>query len=399
MFINSSYLRSSFSDDRLSGAQRIGILSGRKTIRNAVGLSDQVDYYSFKLGGRSSFNLSLNRLQNNVDVFLLKANGRPIARSVKAGKKPEAINTTLASGTYYVQVQQKNGNSKYKLTLNAAPSVASSPSPSPLPSPERLRFVAQTFLGGSRLLRLDTATGETAVLATERNFNDNDDYMEVASWGNELFVTKGFNAAYPGGLVGQGLYRIDPNTGAESFIGQTGITIDGNPNFPRSVEALGFTSSGQLYGVINNVVSNGNFSPNSPGFYSIDKTTGQATFIAAIPVTGILQGVDDIAYDAASGRFLASFRRNENSSSLLSIGLAGDVQELGRLPARLTGLFFENGRLNGFTYATTSASPSVRLSIDLTRKTVIGGVIEVFESAALDFKPPQDFAGFVTGAG
>ncbi len=219
--------------------------------------------------------------------------------------------------------------------------------------------------------------------------------MEVASFGTEVFVTRGFNSAYPAGLLGKGLFKVDPNSGALTLVGDTGVQVNGSP---MAVEALGFTSSGALYGVINNVIRDG-LAPNRPAFYSIDKTTGKATFIAALPpATGGLQGVDDLVYDPTSGRFLGSFRKNENSSLLLSIGLAGDVQELGRLPARLTGLFFQDGTLNGFTYSTTSVSPSRRLAIDLNRKTNVAG-LEFFEATELPFKPPTDFTGFVTGAG
>lgn len=116
------------SDDRLSGARPIGQLSGSRVFRGAVGIGDKADFYSFRLSGRSSFNLVLNNLKNNVDVALIQ-NGQILARSARGGKKPEAIDTTLDAGTYFVSVSRKSGNSRYRLALNA--SLVSPPSNNP----------------------------------------------------------------------------------------------------------------------------------------------------------------------------------------------------------------------------------------------------------------------------
>ncbi|MCY7283670.1 MAG: hypothetical protein LH679_09540, partial [Cyanobacteria bacterium CAN_BIN43] len=70
--LNNSFgktIASRAADDRQSGARNIGTLSGSKKFRGAVGVGDKADFYSFTLSGRSSFNLSLNKLKNNVDVF------------------------------------------------------------------------------------------------------------------------------------------------------------------------------------------------------------------------------------------------------------------------------------------------------------------------------------------
>jgi len=101
MFNNSfgKTIGSCAADDRQSGDRNIGTLSGSKKFRGAVGVGDKADFYSFTLSGRSSFNLSLNKLKNNVDVFLQQGK-QVIARSTKGGKKPEAISTTLEAGTY-----------------------------------------------------------------------------------------------------------------------------------------------------------------------------------------------------------------------------------------------------------------------------------------------------------
>jgi hypothetical protein len=134
-----------------------------------VGIGDQADFYSFTLSGRSSFNLSLNKLKNNVDVFLQQGK-QVIGRSTKGGKKPESISTTLEAGTYFVRVQQKSGNSKYRLTLNATSSDNGGGNPPPPSSPGQFRYLVQQFgVGGSRILKLNTASGVTSILAEDNN--------------------------------------------------------------------------------------------------------------------------------------------------------------------------------------------------------------------------------------
>jgi Bacterial pre-peptidase C-terminal domain len=104
------------ADDRLSGARNLGVLNGIKTVRDSVGLKDRNDYYAFTLNGRSSFNLVLNKLKNNVDVALIQG-GRTLFSSTRRGRKSESIATTLDAGTYYIRVYPKGGKSRYRLKL------------------------------------------------------------------------------------------------------------------------------------------------------------------------------------------------------------------------------------------------------------------------------------------
>jgi hypothetical protein len=108
------------ADDRLSNARQVGVLNGRRTFKDSVGLRDRNDYYALTISGRSSFNLRLSGLQNNVDVSLIQ-NGQVIASSNKKNRQSEKIATTLEAGTYYVRIAQKRGGSKYQLSLTANP--------------------------------------------------------------------------------------------------------------------------------------------------------------------------------------------------------------------------------------------------------------------------------------
>jgi hypothetical protein len=129
--MNTSSLRatSRAADDRPNGARNIGTLNGTKKFRDSVGVNDKFDYYSFSVSGRSSFNLKLDKLKNNVDVALIQ-NGQTVARSTRGGKKPEAIAATLEAGTYFIKVSQRSGSSRYRLSLNANP-ISLPPPPPP----------------------------------------------------------------------------------------------------------------------------------------------------------------------------------------------------------------------------------------------------------------------------
>lgn len=316
------------SDNRLSGARNIGALNGRKILKGVVGLKDRVDYYSFRITGRSSLNLSLNKLQNNVDVFLLQGR-RVISRSTKKGKKPEAINnTTLEAGTYYVRVNQKSGNSKYRLTLNATPFSAPG---SPTPTPSRRKLVSLLTSGGattSRLGLIDLSTGNLSQLPLGNM--EGTVLTDIATFGNNTFAVGNPN----------NLYRIDPNTSTYTLISNLVSIAD------TTITSLGFTSSGTLYAA----GSDGDF-------YTVNTTTGQATLIATIPG---FSASGDLAYDAVSGRFLATSRNQNSNDSLYSIGLTGDAKLIGNVGfANVWGLSFEGGTLYGYT-------PQQQIRINLT---------------------------------
>ncbi|HEY9624941.1 MAG TPA: pre-peptidase C-terminal domain-containing protein [Crinalium sp.] len=332
MFNNlQSTTRSQLSDNRLSGARKLGFLNGRKAVQGFVGLSDKIDCYSFKLTGRSSFKLVLNKLQNNVDVFLLQGR-KVISRSAKPGKKPEAINTTLEAGTYYIRVNQRQGNSKYKLTLSGT-SLSTLPTPTPTPTPpsSTSRKLVSLLAGGdaARLGSLDLGTGNLTRLPLG-NLGGTV-LWDIATFGNDTFAVANPN----------NFYRIDPTTSTYTLVGSLGVS-----NISSTVNSLGFTSSGALYAA-----------GTSGGFYSINTTTGKATLIAPIPG---FAASGDLAYDATSGRFFATSTNSNGTDSLYSIGLTGDAQLIGNVGFKnVWGLLFDNGVLYGFT-------PQEQIRINLT---------------------------------
>ncbi|MCU0566092.1 MAG: PPC domain-containing protein [Oculatellaceae cyanobacterium Prado106] len=312
------------SDNRPGGALNVGALNGTRKFRGAVGVNDKIDFYSFTLTGRSSFNLALNKLKNNVDVFLQQGN-RIVARSTKGGRKSEAIATTLEAGTYFVRVNQKSGNSKYRLTLNASPLSTPNPTPTPNPNPTpgSRRLVSLLESGTSTESRIgfvDLSTGNVSRLPLGNLGNTV--IRDIATFGNDTFAVANPN----------NLYKIDTSTSTYTLISSL------VPISKTDVNSLGFTSSGELYAAAT-----------KGEFYRINTTTGQASLIATIPG---FSASGDIAYDPVSSRFFAVSRSNVNgvSDSLYSIGLSGDARLIGNIGfSQIWGLAYENGTLYGFT--------------------------------------------------
>jgi Bacterial pre-peptidase C-terminal domain len=344
------------SDDRLNGARSIGQLNGSRVFRDSVGLGDKVDFYSFKLSSRSSFNLALNKLKNNVDVSLIQ-NGKTLAQSTKGGKKPEAINTNLEAGTYFIKVSQKSGNSKYNLTLNAASDSGSNPIPVP---PIGSRFLS--FEGG--ISRLDPISGKMSILYKRDPAQVAEKFTDIAAFGNEIFTS-----------TSKGLYKLDATTGTPSFVGN----LSGN-----DIQALGFTPSGELYGVGSSITDQ--FGTTASGLFLIDRTNGTTLTVGAADLD--FSFIQDIAYDATSGRFLA-FSASVLAEDFYTIDLTGNIQKVNSLVPTYGGLAFDNGRL----YAYGSVNNQEEVS------PIDGGYINT-SNKQLVFDPlqPMGALGYITGA-
>ncbi|HEY9645832.1 MAG TPA: SBBP repeat-containing protein [Chroococcidiopsis sp.] len=143
---------------------RLGSTATQANFADAVTLKDKDDILVIRLDKRASFNAVLSGLPKgaNADIQLyslkgsktsvlkrigkivfskltssqIKTNLVAIAQSRKAGNKPEAITTrVLAPGEYYLRIQHRSGNAKFKLNLKTTLE-QSSPSPTPgSPSP------------------------------------------------------------------------------------------------------------------------------------------------------------------------------------------------------------------------------------------------------------------------
>jgi hypothetical protein len=311
------------ADDRQGGARTLGQLNGSKRIRDSVGANDKFDYYSFSVSGRSSFNLKLDKLKSNVDVALIQG-GKTLGRSAKGGKKPEALNATLEEGTYYLRVNQKQGNSRYRLTLSATPDGTGNNPHSNNPPGSRARKLVSFYASGgslnSRLGLLDTSTGDLTRLPLG-NMQGTVIY-DIASFGNETYAIANPN----------NLYKIDPATGTYTLLKNLDLSIASS-----SLDSMSYAPSGALY-----------VAGDAGDVYTLDVASGKLTFLSKTPG---FSATGDMVYDPTSGRFLAtSFdKKNRGNDSLYSIGLSGDTQFIGNIGLRaVTGLLLDNGVLYAY---------------------------------------------------
>lgn len=84
------------------------------------------DYYRFNIYYRSSFNLTLTGLSDDVDVTLLDSAGNSVVvggleqRSANTGRLAEMLNATLDIGTYYIRVAPASGVDSADYTLGVS---------------------------------------------------------------------------------------------------------------------------------------------------------------------------------------------------------------------------------------------------------------------------------------
>ncbi|MBW4517029.1 MAG: PQQ-dependent sugar dehydrogenase [Timaviella obliquedivisa GSE-PSE-MK23-08B] len=117
----------------LKTATKINLSDRRQVLRNSVGGNDPEDYYRVTLKSRSRFSLVMDKLKRNADVQLLDRQGKVLQTSALRGKRSEAIDRTLDSGTYYVRSFSNKSNTRYRLILTATSIQSGDPSSLPLP--------------------------------------------------------------------------------------------------------------------------------------------------------------------------------------------------------------------------------------------------------------------------
>jgi hypothetical protein len=108
-------------------ARNIGQLDGAstpQTFSDWLGAEDSRDFYRFELLSSSHFDLHLDGLSANANVFLYDSSKRQIASSRNPSNRSESISTTLAAGSYYVLARSADQvSTDYQLTLSAQSSI------------------------------------------------------------------------------------------------------------------------------------------------------------------------------------------------------------------------------------------------------------------------------------
>jgi subtilisin family serine protease len=119
-------------DNSLSSATELTVTSTPSIVTDYVGWYDANDYYRFTLNATHDFALNLTGLTNAADVALLNSAGTTLASSTLSGTSPEAIQSQLTEGTYYVRVYNRSSwfrGTNYALTVQGTP-LAPPPPPS-----------------------------------------------------------------------------------------------------------------------------------------------------------------------------------------------------------------------------------------------------------------------------
>lgn len=169
-------------NDQLKAAKRIQPREqGSSIYAGRLNSDDPARYYKLNLKRSSNINLSLTGLTNNADLTLLNRKGKQLSRSKQAGNADESITRTVPKGTYYVRVANKNGNTRYRLSLSLGNSGMSLIAPKAA-QPANLKSLVQQIVAltnvqrqqhGLRPVKLNSVLSGTAQAHTEdMAFND-----------------------------------------------------------------------------------------------------------------------------------------------------------------------------------------------------------------------------------
>jgi hypothetical protein len=94
----------------LATAKLLQVSAGRyqASFTDRVDHLDSLDYYKFQVTGRSSLNLAVSGLSDDVTLNLLKSDGTLLKSSNNSAAASELLSTVLDVGTYYIQVTPSN---------------------------------------------------------------------------------------------------------------------------------------------------------------------------------------------------------------------------------------------------------------------------------------------------
>jgi methionine-rich copper-binding protein CopC len=104
-------------------ARAVTVGNTHTIINDYVGPTDTNDYFKFTTTGPTKFDLGLNGLSADADVYLFNSKGAEVAHSYNVGTAAEAIHiANLAADTYFVQVHAyQNASTHYALDLFGTP--------------------------------------------------------------------------------------------------------------------------------------------------------------------------------------------------------------------------------------------------------------------------------------
>ncbi|MBD2089837.1 DUF4394 domain-containing protein [Microcoleus sp. FACHB-1515] len=211
------------SNNSFDRAQNLKVLQQNRVIRDTASASDKVDFFSFRITRRSSFQGLLRGLRSNVDLTLFNSDRQRIATSRNPNRQNEAINTTLERGRYFIKTTRQNGQTAYRLRLSASSIEA--------PTATTAKFVGLTSDNSLTLFNSDNLTNVTRVALTGLQAGESLRGIDFRPNNGQLFGLGSTNR----------LYSIDLSSGAATQIGQpfavplngTNFGFDFNPSVDR----------------------------------------------------------------------------------------------------------------------------------------------------------------------
>ena len=139
--------------NRFSQARRVTLNNRGNVFRDAVSRSDRNDFYRFRLNRSSRLTASLSQLSANADITLFNQSRRRIGTSRRPGNQSESLTRTLDPGTYFLRINRRQGNTRYRLRLASRPTPTTpnsgsnlTPAVQPVPSSQPLSPLLQRVL-------------------------------------------------------------------------------------------------------------------------------------------------------------------------------------------------------------------------------------------------------------
>lgn len=211
------------SNNSFNRAQNLRVLQQNRVVRETASASDKVDFFSFRITRRSSFQGLLKGLRSNVDLALFNSDRQRIAISSNPGRQDEAIRTTLGPGRYFIRAARQNGQTAYRLRLSANSVEA--------PTATTAKFVGLTTDNSLALFNSDNLTNVTRVPITGLQAGESLRGIDFRPNNGQLFGLGSSNR----------LYSIDLSSGAAAQVGQpfavplngTSFGVDFNPTVDR----------------------------------------------------------------------------------------------------------------------------------------------------------------------
>ncbi|NGZ28194.1 MAG: hypothetical protein G8345_15040, partial [Magnetococcales bacterium] len=304
-------------------AQNLGNLSGSQTLYGWVGTSDSVDFFRFTLGGQSNVNLLLNGMTSDADLYLHNAAGTVLFSSTMGGSSPESLTQTLNAGTYYVRVQQYNGNTNYGITFSAIGAGALTDANNSVTTAQNMGalngiLTANGFVGGDDLQDFFRfyVVDQSNVSVRMTGMSANADLTLLDGDGEEIGWSfwGGASDEEISQVLEQGTYfiQVDQSFGSTNYsLTVSGVSTANNTTAPTELGVI--NGSQTLYGWVD--------ASNTVDFYRFSLS---ATTNLGLLLSGMVQDADLRLFNASGSSQIASSTLGgaapENLNQLLGAG-------------------------------------------------------------------------------